>query len=150
MKVAEIDRKTGKSIPESEWKRWVDPAWLTVFPPNWEKGQKAMTPAQFIRSTSKKGKKNKDKSGPIREYCYRGADGKAILPFSTVAVDFSALTEEGRKWYEKKFPWKEGTRMLFICEVRFTPGHCVVADGDGKLHWLLHTNEFRMLTEDEV
>lgn len=150
MRVAQIDLKTGKSIPPEQWKRFVAPSWLTIFPPNYHKGQKAMTPAQFIRSTSKKGKKNKDKTGPIREYCYRGADGKPILPFSIVVVDFSAMTEDGRKWAEKNFPWKEGTQFLFLSEVRFTPGHCVVADGDGKLHWLLHTNEFRMLTEDEV
>jgi hypothetical protein len=150
MKVAEIDRKTGKSVPKKDWKRWVNPAWLTIFPPNWGKGQKAMTTAQWIRSTKKEGKKNKNKSGPIREYCYRGADGKPILPFSIVVVDFSAVNEDSREWYRKHFPWKEGTQLLFICEVRFTDGHCVVADQDGKLQWLCHTNEFRMLTDEEV
>lgn len=150
MKVAEINCKTGESVPSEKWKRYVAPSWLTIFPPNYPKGQKAMTPAKYIKMTSKKGTKNKNKSGPIREYCYCGADGKPILPFSIVAVDFSAINESERGWYEKNFPWKEGTQLLFICEVRFTPGHCVVADGDGKLHWLLHTNEFRMLTEDEV
>jgi len=150
MKVAEIDRKTGESIPPEKWKRYVASSWLTIFPPNYPKGQKAMTPAKYIKITSKKGKKNKDKNGPVREYEYRGADGKPILPFSIVVVDFSAMTEDGRKWAEKNFPWDEGTQFLFLSEVRFTPGHCVVVDGDGKLHWLLHTNEFRMLTEDEV
>lgn len=148
MKVAEINLKTGKSVPPEKWTRWVDPSWLTVFPPNWPNGQKAMTCKKWIKETSKKGKKNK--SGPIREYAYRGADGKVILPFSMVAVDFSAINENERGWYVKNFPWKEGARFLFLCEMRFAPGHCIVVDDDGRLHWLLHTNEFRMLTEEEV
>jgi len=98
-------------------------AHLNLFPPNWIPGSKRN---------------------------YLGADRKPILPFSYVRVDFSAHTKYGKEKLRKSFPWKEGTMLLFICEVRYSDGHCLIYDFDKKeMTGVYHTNEFRMCKEDE-
>jgi hypothetical protein len=80
-----------------------------------------------------------------------GADRKPILPFSYVKVDFSYASPWYQEELRKTYPWKEGTQLLFICEVRFSDGHCLIYDFDKKeLSGVYHTSEFRMCAEDEV
>lgn len=99
-------------------------AHLNLFPPNW----------------LPKSKRN-----------YMGADGKPILPFSYVRVDFSRCTPAYRQELRKTFPWKEGTQLLFICEVRYSDGHCMIYDFEKKeMSGVWHTSEFSMCREDEA
>lgn len=113
-----------KKFPHSLLTKWKkNLGWNTLFPPNWNKSKK---------------------------YTYKGADDKPILPFSIVEFTLSGMNPKLRKKYAKEYPWEEGERLLFLSEIRFADGHCVVADRAGKIHWMYHTDNFRMLTEEEV
>ena len=54
------------------------------------------------------------------------------------------------KKYAKEYPFKEGQHFLFLGEIPKMPGHCAVADRAGKVHWGYHTDNFVMLTEEEI
>lgn len=54
------------------------------------------------------------------------------------------------KGFEGKYPWKDGQTLLFLGEIEQMPGHCVVVDKAGKVHWGFHTDNFREPTEDEI
>jgi hypothetical protein len=121
--------KAKRRKKKDKWKVEFDRANLNVFPPNW-----------YAKKSTRE-----------KCYQYRGADGKIILPFSFVKVDFSYASPKYRQELRKTYPWKEGTLLLFICEVRFSGGHCMIYDFDKKeLSGVWHTCEFRMCTEDEV
>jgi hypothetical protein len=44
--------------------------------------------------------------------------------------------------YEENYPFKNGEILLFLGEIENCPGHCAVADKNGKVHWMYHTNNF--------
>ncbi len=54
------------------------------------------------------------------------------------------------KGYENQYPFKEGQSLLFLGEIVQMPGHCIVVDKIGKMHWGFHTDNFREPTEDEI
>ena len=60
------------------------------------------------------------------------------------------IFDDPPKGYEDKYPWKAGTSLLFLGEIANMPGHCVVVDKAGKVHWGYHTENFREPTEDEL
>lgn len=49
-----------------------------------------------------------------------------------------------------QYPFKTGQCFIFLGEIVQMPGHCIVADRKGKIHWGFHTDNFRDPTEDEI
>jgi hypothetical protein len=64
-------------------------------------------------------------------------------------VKFKNPFPKGHKDYDS-YPFKEGEVVLFMGEIEYMPGHCVVVKADGKVLWAYHTDDFIKLTEDEV
>lgn len=74
-----------------------------------------------------------------------GCDGKPIKPMSLVKA---SISPKYKNVYPK--PIRNGETMLFLGEINQAQGHCAVADKKGKIYWMYHTNNFRMLEEDEI
>ncbi len=53
---------------------------------------------------------------------------------------------------EKKdnYPFDNKWPLLFLGEISNMPGHCIVADKKGKIHYGWHTENFTEIPEDEV
>ncbi len=47
-------------------------------------------------------------------------------------------------------PFKRGEVYVFIGEIPNMPGHCVIAELNGKIHTGYHTDSFQELPTDEV
>ena len=52
-----------------------------------------------------------------------------------------------KKW---RYPWKTGESLLYLGEIKQMPGHVVVVDKKGKVHWGYHDDTFREPKESEV
>ena len=48
------------------------------------------------------------------------------------------------------YPIKPGDVVHFLAEHSPAVGHCIVVDYDGKITTMLHTNDFRAATDEEV
>lgn len=73
---------------------------------------------------------------------------KKLKPFSIVVFEpFHA-----KKYPEayKKHPIKLGELVIFMGNIPNSPGHCVVAKHSGKVVWLVHPEDFRLATDEEV
>ena len=46
--------------------------------------------------------------------------------------------------------FKANEAVLYLGEVTNAPGHCAVAKRDGAVIWLVHPDEFRLPTEEEI
>jgi hypothetical protein len=46
--------------------------------------------------------------------------------------------------------FKDNEAVLYLGDVPNAPGHCAVAKKDGVVIWLVHPDEFRLPTEDEI
>lgn len=62
---------------------------------------------------------------------------------------WAAIKTKRAKVY-KGHPLKYGDRVLFIAHITPAYGHCVIATYQGKVITMLHTDDFRAATEDEV
>ena len=51
---------------------------------------------------------------------------------------------------EYKYPFNEGETVLVLGDIAMMPGHCVIADRKGRVHFGYHTSDFRKLTQEEV
>lgn len=49
-----------------------------------------------------------------------------------------------------KHPLKFGEAVLYLGEIPNVRGHCAVAKKDGDVIWLLHREDFRKATEDDL
>ncbi len=49
-----------------------------------------------------------------------------------------------------RYPFGIGEPLLFIGEIVNMPGHCIVANKKGEVHYGYHTENFIELREDEV
>jgi hypothetical protein len=54
------------------------------------------------------------------------------------------------KGYEDKYPWKHGDALLLLGDIESMPGHVVVADKTGRVHWAYDADSFREAREDEL
>lgn len=54
------------------------------------------------------------------------------------------------KNFKDKYPFKGGEALLFLGEIQNMPGHCVVANKEGKVFWGYHTDNFRQPKESEI
>lgn len=54
------------------------------------------------------------------------------------------------KKYEKKHPLKKGEIVYFLCDIPNVEGHCIVATHDGKTVPMIHPQDLRKATEDEL
>lgn len=50
----------------------------------------------------------------------------------------------------KNSPVRIGEQVLFMGLIPNVPGHCAVAKSSGELVWLMHPEDFRMATDDEL
>lgn len=50
----------------------------------------------------------------------------------------------------KNHPLKYGDKVLFLADIAPAYGHCIVTTYDGKVITMLHPEDFRKATEDEV
>lgn len=48
------------------------------------------------------------------------------------------------------YPWKKGDHLVYLGEIPNMEGHCVVVNWEGRVLWGYHTNNFRMLKDDET
>jgi len=60
-------------------------------------------------------------------------------------------------WYAKKHPEaydkspiKLNEQVIYLGEIPNCLSHCVVVKHSGEVVWMVHTNDFRELTEDEL
>ena len=75
--------------------------------------------------------------------------GKRKVPKtnSLVKFDFNSIPKD----YLKHYPFKESDVFLFLGEIEQAPGHCCVINiKTGKFYGFYHTDEFKILTEEEV
>ena len=56
---------------------------------------------------------------------------------------------ENTKAY-KDHPLKPGERVLYLGDIPNVPGHCCVAKKDGAVIWLVHPEDFRTATDEEL
>lgn len=71
---------------------------------------------------------------------------KKLKPLTLVKFN---LGEEGEGYYGQ-YPFKKDETVVFLGEIRKMPGHCIVANREGQVHWGYHTENFIELTEDEI
>lgn len=50
----------------------------------------------------------------------------------------------------KNSPVKIGEQALYLGDIPNAPGHCAVAKHSGEVVWLMHPQDFREATEEEV
>jgi len=48
------------------------------------------------------------------------------------------------------FPFKKNEILLFLGEIIQMPGHCIIVNTKGCVHWGYHTNNFEEPNEDEI
>jgi hypothetical protein len=65
---------------------------------------------------------------------------------SLVKFDYDSIPTELHKHY----PFVKGKAYLFLGEIPNMPGHCALAESNGKVMFGYHTDEFIELTEDEA
>ena len=65
---------------------------------------------------------------------------------SLVKFDFTTLPLK----YHDKYPFIKGQSYVFLGEIANMKGHCVIADGAGKIHFGYHTDNFIELKDSEV
>ena len=65
---------------------------------------------------------------------------------SLVRFDFDNVDAE----YHSCYPFTRTDVLLFMGEIRQMVGHCVVATKDGRVIWGYHTENFVVLSEDEL
>lgn len=51
---------------------------------------------------------------------------------------------------DKRHPLKYGEVVLYLGDIVNCPGHCCVVKYSGESIWMVHTEDFRTGTEDEV
>ncbi len=47
-------------------------------------------------------------------------------------------------------PIKLGEQVVYLGDIPNAPGHCIVAKFSGEVVWLVHPQDFREATEDEM
>jgi hypothetical protein len=68
-------------------------------------------------------------------------------PFNKLSL--VKFVSPGEEWVNG-YPFINDQILLFMGEIEQMPGHCVVADRAGKVHWGFHTENFVKPTEDEI
>jgi hypothetical protein len=58
------------------------------------------------------------------------------------------ILPEGAK--ESDYHFVSGNHYLFMGEITNMPGHCIVVDKIGKTRWGYHTDNFHLLTDEEM
>jgi hypothetical protein len=66
-----------------------------------------------------------------------------LKPFTWVKYDIP-------KGYDKSYPFERNELLLFLNEISNMPGHCVLANREGKLLIGYHTDELILAKEDEI
>ncbi len=70
-----------------------------------------------------------------------------IEPLSLVKFDFALMPID----FHKKYPFTENDRFVYLGDILQMPGHCVVVRlKDNHVFTCYHTDEFKVLTDDEV
>jgi len=68
-------------------------------------------------------------------------------PLNTlIRFDFDGVPLE----HHSKYSFSRKDVFLFLGEVQQMPGHCVVAAKDGRIIWGYHTENFVVISEEEV
>ena len=67
-------------------------------------------------------------------------------PNSLVRFEYGNVPAE----YHTQYPFNETHTYLYLGEIQNMPGHCSVANKEGRVYWGYHTDNFIELTEDEV
>jgi len=52
--------------------------------------------------------------------------------------------------YHSQYPFCKEDIFLFLGEIKKMDGHCVVATKDGRVIWGYHTDNFIVLSDDEI
>lgn len=82
------------------------------------------------------------------DWACRDGKGTRLHPNDLVKVDFGHITPRDRKKY--RYPFNHGDIMLYMGEIRRMSGHCIVANKQGQVFWGYHTENFVLLTKDEI